>query len=36
MTYFVDRYLAEYGILKPSIRNLIQYYIQGQNKRKIL
>jgi len=31
-----EKYLAEYGILKPSIRNLIQYYIQGQNKRKIL
>lgn len=30
------KYLAQYGILKPSIRSLCQYYTQGHNKKKIL
>lgn len=31
-----EKYLAQYAILKPSIRNLCQYYTQGHNKKKIL
>lgn len=31
-----EKYLAQYRIMKPSIRNLCQYYVQGHNKKKIL
>lgn len=31
-----EKYLAQYRILKPSIRNLCKYYVQGHNKKKIL
>jgi tRNA (adenine-N(1)-)-methyltransferase non-catalytic subunit len=31
-----EKYLAQYKILKPSIRNLCEYFSMGNNKRKIL
>lgn len=31
-----EKYLAQYRMLKPTIRNLCQFYTQGHNKKKIL
>jgi tRNA (adenine-N(1)-)-methyltransferase non-catalytic subunit len=31
-----EKYLAQYAVIKPSIRNLCAYYVQGHNKKKIL
>lgn len=31
-----EKYLAQYAIIKPSIRTLCQYFTQGHNKKKIL
>lgn len=30
------KYLAQYAVLKPTIRNLCNFYVQGHNKKKIL
>lgn len=30
------KYLAQYAVLRPSIRHLCAYYVQGHNKKKVL